>query len=235
LAKTGKPEQALELLKDVPDISEHTSILVSAATVLAKAGYAQQAVLTAKKIEAFRYRSIVLSQIAISQAKSGDTTGARETLELALIAAKKTTPPFAQAYAYERICLALIEVRHFGGPDTFDLTVQTAGLINDNKLHAHTLWAITTERLVNGHHESAAKIAKMAEHATIQIKSPYTRVWLFSEIALEHFLSQRETFAWSNFKRALAIAKNIDSAWGRSRALVRLASILIKLSNGANN
>jgi hypothetical protein len=234
LAETGKPEQALAILKDVPDVSEHTSILVSAATVFAEMGYAQQAVVTAKRIEAFRYRAIVLSQIAIAQAKSGDAAGGSKTLKLALIAAKKTTPPFAQAYAYEQICLALIKVWHFGGPDNFDLAVQTAGLISDNKLLAHTLWSLTTERLINGDNKSAAKLEKMAEQATRQIKSPFTRVWLFSEIAIEHFLAKRLELAWSNFKRALTIAESLDSAWGRSRALVRLASVLIKLSNRAN-
>jgi peptidoglycan hydrolase-like protein with peptidoglycan-binding domain len=233
LAETGKPEQALALLKDVPDVSEHTSILVSAATAFAEMGYAQQAVMTAKQIEAFRYRSIVLSQIAITQAKSGDTTGGSKTLKLAMLAAKKTTPPFAQAYAYERICLALIKVWHFGGPDNFELAVQTAELISDNKLLAHTLWWLTTERLINGDNKSAAKLEKMAEQATRQIKSPFTRVWLFSEIAIEHFLAQRVKLSWSNFQRALSIAENLDSAWGRSRALVRLASVLIKISNRA--
>ena len=234
LAETGKPEQALAFLKNVPDVSEHTSILVSAAIIFAETGDVQQAVVTAKQIEAFRYRSIVLSQIAVAQAKSGDVAGGSKTLKLALIAAKKTTPPFAQAYAYERICLALIEVRHFGGPDNFDLAVQTAGLISDNKLLAHTLWSLTTELLINGDNKSAAKLEKMAEKATRQIKSPFTRVWLFSEIAIEHFLAQRVELAWSNFKRALFITENLDSAWGRSRALVRLASVLIKLSNRTN-
>jgi len=234
LAETGKPDQALALLKDVPDVSEHTSILVSAAIIFAKTGNAQQALVTAMKIEAFRYRSIVLSQIAIAQAKSGDVAGGSKTLKLALIAAKKTTPPFAQAYAYERVCLALLKVRHFGGPDNFDLAVQTAGLISDNKLLAHTLWSLTTELQINGDNKSVAKLKRMAEKATRRIKSPFTRVWLFSEIAMEHFSAQRVEFAWSNFKRALSIAENLDSAWGRSRALIRLASVLMKLSNRAN-
>jgi peptidoglycan hydrolase-like protein with peptidoglycan-binding domain len=235
LAEIGKPEQALGLLKDVPDVSEHTSVLVSAATVQANAGHARQAISTAEHIEAVRYRAIVLSRIAIAQAKSGNAAGGNETLETALLAADKIKLPFAQAYAYERICLALIKIRHFGGPDNFDLTIRTAGLISDNKLLAHTLWSLNTERQINGDHKSAAKTAKMAEQATAKIKSPYTRFWMFSEIALEHFSAHRKASARNTFKRALAITENLDSVWGRSRALARLASVLIILSNGANN
>jgi len=235
LAQIGKPEQALALLNDVPDVSEHTSVLVSAATAQAKAGHAQQAIVTAEHIEALRYRAIVLSRIAIAQAKSGNGVNGSKTLETALLAAEKIKRPFAQAYAYERICLALIEVRHFGGPDNLDLAVRTAGLIRDDKLRAHTLWTLTTEHQINDDPKSAAETAEMAEQATAEIKSPFTRVWMFSEIALEHFSARRKASAWSAFERALGIAENIDSAWGRSRALVRLASALIELSDGTNN
>ena len=202
---------------------------------MAKAGYIQQAIQTAKRIKAIRYRSVVLSQIAIVQAEYGDAPGGGETLELAFEAAKKTTPPFAQAFAYEQICLALLEIRKLGGPDNFDLAVQTAGLIRDKKLHAHTLWSLATERLTTGDHRSAAKIKKMADEATKQIKSLYTRVWLLSEIALEHFIAKRKVLAWNFYKRALAIARDLDGALGRSRALVRLASVLNKIQHIPNN
>ncbi len=235
LAKTGKPKKALALIMNEPDVAEHTSILVSTAKVLAKAGYIQQAIQTAKKIKAIRYRSVVLSQIAIVQAEYGDAPGGGETLELAFEAAKKTTPPFAQAFAYEQICLALLEIRKLGGPDNFDLAVQTAGLIRDKKLHAHPLWSLATERLTTGDHRSAAKIKKMADEATKQIKSLYTRVWLLSEIALEHFIAKRKVLAWNFYKRALAIARDLDGALGRSRALVRLASVLNKIQHIPNN
>jgi peptidoglycan hydrolase-like protein with peptidoglycan-binding domain len=235
LAEIGALEQALALLKDMPNGTEHTSVLVSAATVQANAGDVKKAVLTAEHIEAARYRAIVLSRIAIAQAKYGNAADGSKTLAKALLEADKIKHPFAQAYAYERICQALIKVRHFGGLDNFDLTVRTAGLISDNKLHAHTLWSLTIERQINGDHKTAAKTAKMAEQATANIKSTFTRVWMFSEIALEHLSAHRKAPAWSAFKRALAIAENLDSALGRSRALARLASTLIKLSDSANN
>ena len=41
LVQIGKPEQALALLNNMPDVSEHTSVLVSAATVQAIAGHAK--------------------------------------------------------------------------------------------------------------------------------------------------------------------------------------------------
>ena len=75
----------------------------------------------------------------------------------------------------------------------------------------------------------------MADEATKQIKSLYTRVWLLSEIALEHFIAKRKVLAWNFYKRALAITRDLDGALGRSRALVRLASVLNKIQHIPNN
>jgi peptidoglycan hydrolase-like protein with peptidoglycan-binding domain len=229
LAETGKPEQALDILKDLPDDSERTPVLVSAATAQAQAGNARQAISTAESIEPVRYRAIVLSSIAVAQVKAGKATAGRETLDKALQAASGIKRPFARAYAYERISLALMEIARLDDPQTFQQAIDTAGLISDNKLRAHSLWSLGTGQLLAGDEKGAAKTNEMAEHATKEIKSPFTRVWMFTEIALEHFSMQRKSAAWTAFTRALTIAEGIESAWGRSRALARLASSLIEL------
>lgn len=229
-AETGEPEMALEILKDVPDVKEHTPVLVSAATAQADAGDAEKAIITAESIEAVRYRAVVLSRIALAQARAGSNEDSRKTLEKASEAASTIERAFARAYAFERISRALIEIGGFGGKDTFKETLYTAGLIGDDKLRAHTLWTLATNQRLLGHELRAQEAEQMAENATEKIISPFTKVWMFSEIALEHLAAGRIDTAGKIFNRALGIAQNIDSPWGRSRALARLASSLIELS-----
>ena len=228
-AETGNPEQALSLLKDLPDLSEHIPVLVSAATAQARAGDAQLAISTAQGIDAVRYRAVVLSRIATAQAKAGNTDGGRQTLEKALQAASAIKRPFARAYAYERVARALMEIDQIAGSANFTQAIDIAGLIGDDKLRAHTLWVLATAQNVAGDGAGSTLTEEMAETATAKIKSPFTRVWMFCEIALEHFAVGRKDKAWATFRRALTIAKGTESAWGRSRALSRLASTLIEL------
>jgi hypothetical protein len=230
LAESGKPEQALALLEELPDVSERTPVLVSAAAAQARAGHPEQAILTAQTIEAVRYRAVVLTRIALAQTKAGDRPGGRQTLDAALQAASTIKRPFAKAYAYERIALAMMEIDGFSEARTFDQAVDTAALISDDKLRAQTLWTLATGQRLAGDGPGADETMTHAETATAEIKSPFTRVWMFSEIALTHLAADRQQSAWAAFNRALGIAEGIDGAWGRARALARLASALSELS-----
>ncbi len=230
LAESGKPDQALAILKDLPDVSERTPVLVSAAAAQARAGHAEQAILTAQTIKAVRYRAVVLTRIALAQKKSGDRAGGRNTLDAALQATSTIKRPFAKAYAYERIALALMEIDGLKEGRNFDQAIDTAILISDDKLRAQTLWTLATGQRMAGDGPGADETMALAETATAEIKSPFTRVWMFSEIALNHLSADREQSAWAAFNRALGIAEGIDGAWGRARALARLASTLSELS-----
>ncbi len=230
LAESGKPGLALAILEGLPDDDERTPVLVSAATAQALAGHPEQAISTAQSIAAVRYRAVVLTKIALAQAKAGDGPGGRQTLEAALKAAAMIDRPYAKAYAYERIALALMEIDGFAGAHSFDLAIDTAARISDGKLRAQTLWTLATGQRTSGDGPGADETMAMAESATSEIKSPFTRVWMFSEIALGHLSVGREQSAWAAFNRALAIAEDITGAWGRARALARLASTLSELS-----
>jgi len=230
LAESGKPELALAILKDLPDVSERIPVLVSAATAQAKAGHADQAISTASSIEAVRYRAVVLSRIALAQAKTEDGPGGRKTLDAALAAAATIKRPYAKAYAFERIALTLMEIAAFVDDDSFNLAIDTAALISDGKLRAQTLWALATRRADAGDAQGVTKITALAENATGEIISPFTKVWMFSEIAQAHLSADREPAAWVAFQRALGIAQDISDPWGRARAMARLASTLSELT-----
>lgn len=230
LAEIGKPGRALAMLKELPDLSEHIPVLVSAATAQARAGHPEQAISTAQTIEAVRYRAVVLSRIALAQAKAGDVPGGRATLDKALLEAATIKLPFAMAYAYQRIALALMEVSALGEADTFDLAIDTATLISDDKLRAQTLWTLATGKRASGDGPGADETMALAESATAEIKSSFTRVWMFCEISLAHLSAGRKQSAWAAFNRALAITEGIGGPWGSARALAKLASTLSELS-----
>lgn len=231
-AETGDPVKALDVIKDVPDVAEHTPVLISAATAQAQAGQAEQALSTAGNIEAVRYRAVVLSRIALAQVKRGNLQGGLDTLKKSTDDAGSIDKPFARAYAFKQIAFTLMEISRLTGKDTFEQILDISGLISDDKLRSHTLWTLATSQRLAGKETGAKKAEEMAEQATKKIQSPFTRVWLFCEIAMEHLHENRTPEAWANFQRALAIAEKIDSAWGRSRALARLASSLIELNDG---
>ena len=228
-AEMGKPDDALIIIKDLPNEAEHSSILISAATAQAKAGNSQQAILTADNIHEVRYRAIVLTRIAVAQSKSGQNEKSRKTINRALEDAKKIKLTFARAFAYKHISLALIKISKYSGSKHFELAIKTATLISDDKIRAKTLWSLYSESMAINNYQSQEKLFQMAEQATSEIKSAFTRVWMFTEIAIEHFSAKREAQAKKVLKRALKITLNIESPWSRSRALVRLSRAFVEL------
>ncbi|NQV48648.1 MAG: peptidoglycan-binding protein [Rhodospirillaceae bacterium] len=229
LAEMSKTEQALAMLEKVPEPSEHTAVLVMAATAQANAGNAALAISTASHIEGERYRAVVLGRIAVAEAKDGQTDMAEDTINLALAATEKIKLPFARAYAYDRIALALTEIGKIGNSEAFELAMVSAAQISDNKLRAHRLWSIAAARRALGHTAQAETVETEAAEATEMIKSKLTQAWMFTEIALERLAEGQTGQARTVLAEAIAISKTITNAWARARALARLASTLIEV------
>ena len=236
LAEIGQPGLALEIIKGLPEQSEHTPVLVSAATAMAKAGHAGLALATAETIETVRYRAVVLGRIAVAQATAREMTAAEETLKKAFKAVKLIKLPFAQAYAHERMAQALISIAMLQdgktANDTLRRAITSSGRISDNMLRARTLWAIADAQRTSGDTTAATKTETLAETATTSIRSKLTRVWMFCNIATDHVARQSLVLAGKAFDRALTLAKDITNPWGRARALARLARTQVDLSVG---
>ena len=222
-AETEQLAQALNILSDVSDDSNRTPVLIAAATKQALAGDAAAALAAANTIEAVRFRTVVLGQIALTKAENGDKDAADVTLKLALAAIEKIKFSYARSYAVSRVSLAMAGIGKL--PDAgaradglFFNAVAAARKIDDNRLRAHTLWTIAAEQIRAGDDPGAQKTKTYANQATGDIKSTLSRVWMFSEIA-----------AWAAFDHGLTVARSIDNSWGRARAFGRLAATLIKL------
>ena len=233
-AETEQLAQALNILSDVSDNSNPTPVLIAAATKQALAGDAAAALAAANTIEAVRFRTVVLGQIALTKAENGDKDAADVTLKLALAAIEKIKFSYARSYAVSRVSLAMAGIGKL--PDAgaradglFLNAVAAARKIDDNRLRAHTLWTIAAEQIRAGDDPGAQKTKTYANQATGDIKSTLSRVWMFSEIATGHAAEGEEIAAWAAFDHGLTVARSIDNSWGRARAFGRLAATLIKL------
>ena len=233
-AETEQLAQALNILSDVSDNSNPTPVLIAAATKQALAGDAAAALAAANTIEAVRFRTVVLGQIALTKAENGDKDAADVTLKLALAAIEKIKFSYARSYAVSRVSLAMAGIGKL--PDAgaradglFFNAVAAARKIDDNRLRAHTLWTIAAEQIRAGDDPGPQKTKTYANQATGDIKSTLSRVWMFSEIATGHAAEGEEIAAWAACDHGLTVARSIDNSWGRARAFGRLAATLIKL------
>lgn len=241
LADMELPDQALRLLGDIQSDSERTSVLVSAANAQARAGDAAAALATADTIDAVRFRTLVLGRIALAQARNGDAEAAEATLQAALAAGGAIKAPFARSFAISRIALAMVRLSQPetdvseppanapSRPPNFARAVETAARIGDNRLRAHTLWAIAAAQRRAGDRDGASLTEAKAEKAAAAIVSKLSRVWMYGEMA-ENFARRRHAdLAWEAFFRAIKAARAIENPWGRSRAMARLAGALIEV------
>lgn len=232
-ADMERPDDALGLLSRITGKSDRTPILVSAATAQAKSGEAQKALGTAADIEAVRYRAVVLSRIALSQARAGDHKGASDTLEKAREVTKTIRFPYARDFALSRIAYTFANLPE--GDNTrkalLDQAEATTLQIKDNRLRSQFLWVIASERRKDGDLAGAEKTSEQAEKQTRSIKSKLTQVWMFADLSVKELQKDNKDEAWAAFYRALETGSTIDNAWGRARALGRLADTLIILNS----
>ncbi len=230
LAKIGLPDQALDLLKGIKDETDRTSVLVAAAKAQAQANDLTKALVTAAGIEPPRYRSVVLSHIALAQTKSGDTAGAEASMNEALILAEHIKSSYARNYAMSRITLAMTEIGKTAGKDIFGRPVKTARKIKNDQLRARVLWTIFVEGKGAGDPAGLARTEALARQATEDIKSPLTRIWLLGDVASNSAAVGEAEATWDAFRSGLELAETVRNAWTRARALSKLAATLAELT-----
>ena len=75
----------------------------------------------------------------------------------------------------------------------------------------------------------ATRVQEAADNATDDIISPFSRVWMLCDIAIERSKRFENDGAWSVFNVALDEAKTIKNPWGRARALSKVAATMTSL------
>ncbi len=223
LADLERPAEALALAQDMASDSNKLPVLVSAATAYARSGDVQSALAAAEEIKEDRYRAIVLARIAQAQAQAGLETAAGETLDAAREAAGAAPFPFARSFAYSRVALALASMGDYGA------AVEASDDVKDGQLRAQTLWSIAAMRAKAGDAVGAADMKALARKATDAIKSRLSRIWVYGDVSSHRAADGAMDAAWAAFAEGIEIVRTIRNAWGRSRALGKLAETLVEL------
>ncbi|MCK4940399.1 MAG: hypothetical protein KAR80_08860, partial [Rhodospirillaceae bacterium] len=144
--------------------------------------------------------------------------------------------PFAKAYAFSRIALSYNDVGISAGDDKALLakSLDVAGLVSDDRLRAHIIWAIADERKrAESKYFDAAHEKAVA--ATSDIKSALSRVWMLCDISETRARKGDLEGAWDLYDEAKTEAMQISHPWGRSRALAKVALTLTGLAGIATN
>ncbi len=234
LAELRRTNEALRLLKDIPDKSDHVPVLVTAVTQEALAGNIATAHALASTISETHHRAGVLGPVAAAQRRAGDRKGAETTLAVAFAAVDRIAYPFAKSYALSRIALAMADIAA-EEKDTaarlaaFEASVALAEQVGDDSLRAQTLWNIAATVGRGGNADQAQEIEGRADRSTLEIKSRLDQSWMLGEIALIRSRRGETEAAKAIFRRSLDIAESIENAWGRARAFARLTAVLMQL------
>jgi peptidoglycan hydrolase-like protein with peptidoglycan-binding domain len=231
-AEMADPDGARRLIDDTVSGSDRTPVLTSVATAHARNGAADKALATAQEIEAGRYRAVALSSVASMLAHGGDPDHAASALDEARAVAGEIKLPYARSFAASRVAMALLDMATASGTGFTDV-LRAADAIEDETLRAYTLWAVATEQRRAGDREAAESTEVIAREAVDTIKSRLSRVWLYGDL-VRSFAEAGETEpAWRAFNDGLAIARDINNAWGRARSLAKLADALTVLTDPA--
>ncbi len=225
-AEIGQPVRALSLIEEVSGAYDKTAVLMSAAPAQAAAGDTKAALETAQKIENARYSSVVLGRIAVAQSAKGQKAAAAETIRRALDQAVDIELAYARSYAIGQLALSLIDIGVQDKSATIENAAETALEIENDRLRAYALWSVAAAQAKKGLTDEVKKTEKLAADATDAIGSSLSQVWMLSDLASENILAGQLERASHAFSRGIAIAESIDNAWGRARALAKMAATL---------
>ncbi|GAB6051631.1 hypothetical protein JCM17960_04510 [Magnetospira thiophila] len=230
-AEAGQPERALALLDDLSDDSERLTVLIAAANAQAQAGQTDAALITVALIEADRYRPAVLALIALAQNQQGDGVSARNTLTRAMDDCTAIPYPYAKAFAVSRVVLAMIEMVGTSEGYAPDDVLEAAANIDEPRLRAEALWALSARLRQLGNKAAQTRVDAAAQEASKAIPSRLSQVWMLADLSRSWMLLGDVPAARQSFRQGLKVAADMGNAWGRARALAKLASTLVDLED----
>ncbi|MCB2100597.1 MAG: hypothetical protein KDE22_06990, partial [Rhodobacterales bacterium] len=155
----------------------------------------------------------------------------RATIDRAAQTARAVSLTYARAFALNRVAQAQIDLaRESGDAAAAALALDLAREVRDKRLRAVTLWTLARDI---ADPDVAARARADAEAAAGDLPPGLSRVWVLTDQA-EHLLATgRAEPAEDRFRDALDRADAITDAWGRSRAMVRLAALRLNLDRTA--
>ena len=211
-------------------------MLIAAAQSAIRAGRLDTAMDLAHDIDAERYRVLVLGEIAVAKARSGDRPGANTVIDEAFADVEAVALPFARSYAVSRLVLALSDMARIKDQPTDVLTERfvrardAAEGINDPRLRGQALFEIAAQQRRAGLTAQESRTSESrAIAAADTIPSAISRVWIHGDTATLHARAGESEQAWTAFHRAMAEGRKIDNSWARARAMAKLAQTMMDL------
>ncbi|MSO54417.1 MAG: hypothetical protein EXQ90_04735 [Rhodospirillales bacterium] len=226
--ESGRPEIAVKRADEISDAQDRASVMLAVATAFADAGNIPQALAAAKSITEARYKAVVLSHIALAQIKAGQGAEGAQTLAQARAVTEDIKMHFAAAYAVSRVALAQTEFAKTSRA-SFGEAIELAQFIKDESLRAHVLWTIVAEQRKAGESSAANATEDQARRASTDIRSPLSQIWMYGDFSLSLLAQGEGEAAWAAFRNWLKVAEGLTNAWGRARALSKLAATLSDL------
>jgi|TARA_R110002124_G_scaffold9429_3_gene48235 peptidoglycan hydrolase-like protein with peptidoglycan-binding domain len=236
LADLDRLDDALVVADVVNQHSDKETVMIAAAQSAIRAARLDKAMDLAHDIDAERYRVLVLGEIAVAMARTGDRPGANAVIDEAFADAEAIGLPFARSYAVSRLVLALSDMARIKDQpsdilaERFVRARDAAEGINDPRLRGQVLFEISAQQRRAGMAPEDAQASEArAIAAAAAIPSVISRVWIHGDVATLHARANESDLAWVAFHRAMAEARRIDNSWARARAMAKMAQTLIDL------
>jgi len=208
-AQSGDYDPAVDALSELAEESASAMIAASASAV-SRAALAEQD----------RYRVPTLCNLAVVQAKAGNSDAAAETVAKAAETAARVRKGYPQDYAWFSVALAWAQIGHF------DHAGAALDRLGNDLLRAEGLWRIAEAAALAGAAGAADGYEQRAHAAAIQIDSRFDRAMLLGDMAVAAAGVRRTAAARQMLDEALSAGRALNTGWWRARAFARLATAL---------
>jgi hypothetical protein len=217
LALADRPEAALAELRHVRDPLLRMPGEMLILEALARLGRIDETLALVRSVDLPRYKVVAACRAAVKLAERGERGEASRLLLQAEKDAAAVDLPFARAYAQSRVALARKEL----GETEAALKLSIA--IEDPQLRAQVQWELASDP------SWSDRILPLAEESSLEIIDPFTRVWMFSDLARDRAARGRGEETKEHLNRAVEEARTIKDPWSKARALAVLTTLLIHL------
>jgi len=190
---------------------------------------AQHSLRFATSIGDLRYRTLALSEMALSQHRLGKRVLAEDLLKRAESLVEDIDSPFGSSFALSRVAGSYARIGMFVS------AIRTANNIDDDDLRSRLFWFISEHLRTAARNSEAQVMESRAIKVATEAKSAFDQASLLAGFAVELAQSGRIEFARQIFDRAMDSARLIKARWWRVRVLSRMARTLAVIEENAGS
>lgn len=167
-----------------------------------------------------RYRVTTLCNLAVIQAKAGNSEAAAAAVERARDAASRLRKGYPQDYAWFSVALTQ------GRIGRLEVVESTLANIRNEQLQAEGYWQAAEIAANSDRHDMARKLEDRALAIAMALDNGFERSIMLGDLATAAARAGRDDAARRIFDDALRAGQALDAGWWRARAYARLATAL---------